>query len=379
MKALLNCDIYTGTTVEYDKAILVNSGKIESLIPHSEIPGNIETIDLQGLNIAPGFIDIQVNGGGGVLFNDAPTIEGIDTLVKSHRKFGTTDMLPTFITGSTEGMRKAGNAVNQYLAENREGILGIHFEGPFLAESKAGVHDKNYIRPIANAELQIIRSIKNGVTLLTVAPENVSSSQTKQLVDDGIVVSIGHTNASYEEAMASVKAGASCFTHLYNAMSALSSRSPGVVGAALDSENTFMGIIIDGLHVSWPAARIAIKAKGSKHTLLVTDAMPPVGDPEKKGFRLGEYDIRVENGKCITGNGILAGSALDMATAVRNCIQQLAIPKDEALRMASTYPAQFLGKNNELGFIQAGYKANLVIFNNQIEVQSTFVNGEHYE
>ena len=382
MLAFVDAITYTGGSVEYDKALLIDesSGRILRLVPYSQIPSVADVKNLQGLSIAPGFIDVQVNGGGGILFNESPTIEGIRTMVGAHRQFGTTDLLPTFITGSRKQMEKAIKAVGNYVSAGQLGVLGIHLEGPFINPRKAGVHDKQYIREFSEEDWEIIRTLRPEITLLTLAPDVVSSDQITRIVDEGIKVSLGHSMAEYEVAMAAVEAGATGFTHLFNAMSAFQSRAPGMVGAALDSEKAWAGIIVDGFHVHFASVRVALRAKKQGKMFLVTDAMPPVGNPnEDKSFQLGEYRIDVKGGRCVTKDGVLAGSALDMATAARNCVQHVGIPKDEALRMASTYPAQFLGVDNYLGYIAPGYKANLVIFNNQLQVVATVVNGQYQE
>jgi N-acetylglucosamine-6-phosphate deacetylase len=376
MYAFVNCDIFTGNDFVYDKALLIEGKKIYRLLPEHELDESIEKINLNGNTVAPGFIDVQVNGGGDILFNDTPTVDGIKKIFEGHKKFGTTDFLPTFITGSNEGMRKAVEAVNECLNNQIHGVRGIHFEGPFLDESKAGVHDKKYIRDVNDNDVQIILSLNGGVTLLTLAPEKVSNEFITNIQRQGVLVSLGHTNATYQEANKGFAAGASCTTHLYNAMTALSSRAPGVVGAALDNDKKWAGIIVDGFHADYAAVRIAAKAKAHRKLFLVTDAMPPVGGTGK-GFRLGEYDISIENGKCITMGDVLAGSALDMASAVRNCIQHVGIDKGESLRMASTYPAEFIGLSDRLGFIKQGYDANLAIFNNQIQVSAVVVQGKY--
>jgi len=386
MYALTNCDIYTGKGVEYDRALIIDGDRIRSIVPSSTLPDKLECKSVDGMCIAPGFIDIQVNGGGGVLFNDHPNVEAIKTIVESHRQFGTTDLLPTFITGPLQDMQKAARAVQTCLDKNVPGVLGIHIEGPFISAKKAGVHDKDFIRSISDEYLNVIRSIRSGVTLLTLAPEEVGYAAIREIAKSGILVSIGHTNTTYNEAMKAFEAGASCATHLFNAMSAFQPREPGAVGAALDHKKAWAGIIADGFHVNFAAIRIAKRAKirddypeSRRKLFLVTDAMPPVGDPQNRGYRLGGYDIQVKDGMCLTEDGTLAGSALDMATAIRNCIQHVGLPKDEALRMASTYPAEFLGVANELGYIAPGYRANLAIFDNQIHIFATVVNGEYSE
>ena len=374
MYALTNCDLFTGDRVEHDRAILIENGRIAALTPLADVSADVEQIDLGGQSVAPGFIDIQVNGGGGVLFNDDPSIESVEAIVKAHAMFGTTNLLPTYITGSSRGMEQAFESVSLAMTSGRApGVLGIHFEGPFISVEKAGVHDPAYIRTPTDEDLSII--LKSGApVLLTLAPEVVELDLVRRLANSGVRVSLGHSDATYEQAAAAFAEGASATTHLYNAMSPLTSRAPGLVGAALDNRASWIGLIADGYHSAFPSARVAVSAKPRGKALLVTDAMPPVGMPNHE-FRLGPYEIRVEDGKCVTPDGVLAGSALDMATAVRNCIQQMGIPKDEALRMASTYPAEFLGLGSELGRIQPGYWANLAIFNNQLRVEAIVLKG----
>lgn len=377
MYAFVNCDIFTGSEFLYDCAIKIEENRIHSLVSEDELSDTIEKIDLKGATVSPGFFDLQVNGGGGVLLNDSPTVDGVRAIFEGHKKYGTTDFLPTYITGPSDGMRMAADAVNNCLENNLYGVRGIHFEGPFLNELKAGVHDKKYIREVNDADISIINSIAQGVTLLTLAPETVSSQSIKNFTEKGVLVSLGHTNATFQEANSAFKNGASCSTHLYNAMSALSSRAPGVVGASLIADETWAGIIVDGFHSDYGAVKVAHKAKANRKLFLVTDAMPPVGGKEGVGFTLGDYDITVENGRCITMGNVLAGSALDMATAVRNCIQHVGIDKGEALRMASTYPAEYVGLDHIIGHIKKGYDANLTIINNQVDVQGIVVQGKY--
>lgn len=376
MYALVNCDIYTGKQIEYKKAIIIDGDVIHSIVDMDKLPA-IDQVDLKGLSIAPGFIDVQVNGGGGVLFNDQPTVEGIKNIVDGHRRYGTTNLLPTFITGSVEGMRRAAQAVQDCLNQKVPGVLGIHFEGPFISPNKAGVHDKKYIRVVSNSDLSVITSIRKGITMLTLAPEIVSLDVISKLAKKGVIVSLGHSEAKHMQVYDALNNGASCVTHLYNAMSPVSGgREIGVLGAALVHEKSWAGIIVDGFHVDFEGVKLAYKAKTRGKLFLVTDAMPPVGQSPVTGFKLGTYDIRVEGGKLLTGDGVLAGSALDMASAVRNCVQKIGIPTDEALRMASSYKADFLGLSKSYGYIAPGYKANLTVFNNQIHVYATVVEGK---
>lgn len=376
MYALTNCDIFTGTSVKRDMAVLIDGNRIRGLLSRCQVPPDVPKRDLKGWSVAPGFIDVQVNGGGGVLFNETPTIEGIKAVTKAHRRFGTTNLLPTYITGPNEGMQQAASAVARCIeCDSVRGVLGIHFEGPFIAPRKAGIHDLALIRLPNDTDLDTVFSLDQGITLITAAPEIVNPKTIRRLCERGALVSLGHTDATYEVAAAAFSAGALGVTHLYNAMSPLTARAPGVVGAALASRHAWAAIIADGHHVDFAAIRVALHAKDRGKVLLVTDAMPPVGCNQSR-YRLGPYDVHVHDGRCLTPDGVLAGSALDMATAVRNCVNEIGISKDEALRMASTYPANFLGLGNELGHIKENYRANLAVFDNQIAVKAVIVEGE---
>lgn len=374
--ALVNCDIYTGERVLYDRGIIVNGKEIEMIVDIDRIPKELEVLDLKELNIAPGFIDLQVNGGGGVLFNDNPTEECISKIYEGHKRFGTTNFLPTLITTSTPKMLQAIESVKSCMASNKYGVLGLHLEGPCINETKAGVHDKKFIRSISSDELELlVKTGKDAIKLFTVAPETIDKEHIKFLKDHKIIISAGHSKATYDEAMKSFDWGISMVTHMFNAMSQFESREPGVVGAALDSNNVWAGIIVDGFHVHFGSVGICKKIKGKK-LILVTDAMPPVGSNVTE-FRLGDLKVLCQNGRCATEEGVLAGSALDMATAVCNCVQKVGIPMDEALRMASLYPAECLGIENVLGKIKPGYLANMVIFNNQLIVKAIISDGKY--
>jgi N-acetylglucosamine-6-phosphate deacetylase len=372
--AITNCDIYSGEKVLYDKGIIVNGKIVEAISDTDKIPRDLEVIDLNGLNIAPGFIDLQVNGGGGVLFNDNPTEECISQIFEGHKRFGTTNFLPTLITASKPKMLQAIESVKSCISKNKYGVIGMHLEGPYINQSKAGVHDKNFIRSASLDELRLlIEAGKNVIKLFTLAPELIKEEHIEMLKRSNIIISVGHTKATYEETLKAFNAGFSKVTHLFNAMSQFEGREPGVVGAAMESKDVWAGIIADGFHVHFGSIKISKRMKGTK-LLLVTDAMPPVGSNNMQ-FKLGDLNITCRDGRCTTEDGILAGSALDMATAVRNCIQKVGIPMDEALRMASTYPAECLGINNVLGNIMPGYLANMVIFDNQLNVKAVVSDG----
>lgn len=374
MLALTNGTVYTGRSVETGKAVVIEGERIAGVVPPEEVPSDAEVHDLGGRSVAPGFVDLQVNGGGGRLFAADPTVEAIETIVAAHLRFGTTSLLPTWMTGPPESMERAAEAVRAYLERGRPGVLGIHFEGPFINPEKAGVHDRRWIRPPSDAELARVASFRGAKTLVTLAPEVVPPDTIRGLCERGVRVSLGHSNARYAVAVSAFAAGASCVTHLFNAMSGMTSREAGLVGAALDDAKIYVGVIADGHHVGYPVIRVSARAKGAGRLLLVTDAMPPVGATMRE-FTLGDARIRVSGGRCVTEGGVLAGSAIDMATAVRNCVDHVDLPLAEALRMASTYPAEYLGLGGSLGRIEKGYAADLVVFEAGVRVGAVVRRG----
>ncbi|MGB0937715.1 MAG: N-acetylglucosamine-6-phosphate deacetylase [Colwellia sp.] len=326
--------------------------------------------------VVPGYIDLQVNGGGGALFNDSPSVEQLKTMMLAHAKYGTTGMMPTLITDKVSVMAEAADAMAQAIKEQVPGILGIHFEGPHLSLAKKGTHCAELIRPITDDEWAILSRKDLGQVMVTLAPETVSVEDITRMVSLGIKVCLGHTNADYKQAQSAVDAGATGFTHLFNAMSPLQGREPGVVGCALLNDNTQAGLIVDGHHVDYASCKLAIKAKPAGGIFLVTDAMPPVGT-EMTEFPLYDRTVYVEEGKLTSTTGELAGSSLDMATAVKNTHQKLNIPLDESIRMASLYPAQYLYAGNELvrGQLKVGKKADFVLLANDLSVKETWIAG----
>jgi N-acetylglucosamine-6-phosphate deacetylase len=333
-----------------------------------------QVVDLNGCTLAPGFIDCQVNGGGGVLYNDAPTVDGIARIAAAHRRFGTTGLLPTLISDDAATMRAAIAAVHDAIARNVPGILGVHLEGPFLAPARRGIHDADKFRAPTADDIELIAVQDAGKILMTVAPEQVSPATIRALANRGVILCAGHTAATYAQTRAALDAGVRGFTHLYNTMSPLQSREPGVVGAALEDRASWCGVIVDGQHVHPAALRVALAAKPRGKIFLVTDAMPPVGADDDR-FTLNGEVITCRNGKCTNADGVLAGSALDMAGAVRNAIAMLGVAADEALRMASAYPAAFLGLENTRGRIAPGYAADLVALDENFRVVQTWIGG----
>ena len=371
-----NGRILTDTGFVEDRAVLVENGRILGVTAGSDPAHEAadRRVDLDGDMLVPGFIDTQVNGGGGVLFNERPSVEAIRAIGAAHRKYGTTGFLPTLITDDLEcverALKAAGAAVRAV-----PGALGIHVEGPFLNRQRKGIHDSSKFRRLDERAFQMLASLQAGRTLVTLAPELTTPEMIGRLAGAGIIVAAGHTDGAYERITEALGAGVTGFTHLYNAMSPLASRAPGAVGAALDHDSAWAGIIVDGQHVAPAALRIALKAMGPGRLMLVTDAMPSVG-AENKSFLLQGRPITVQDGVCVDEDGVLAGADLDMASAVRNTVALLGVDLPTAIRMASHVPASFLGLGDELGLIAPGYRADLVRLTDGIEVVESWISGE---
>ena len=374
--ALVNGRVLTDDGLRSGLGVLVENARIAAVVRDDEPRlRDAETHDLRGNILLPGFIDVQVNGGGGVLFNNAPTVEAIRCIGAAHRRFGTTGFLPTLISDDVEVMRTAIAAVREAIAQGVPGVLGIHLEGPYLAPARKGTHDANKFRVPDADEIALATSLDNGLTLITLAPEQVGVDAIAAFVARGAVVAAGHTAGSYAQIRAGLDAGVRGFTHLYNAMSPLESREPGAVGAALEDRDAWCGLIVDGVHVHPVSLRVALAAKPRGKAFLVTDAMPPVGADSPDYVLYGET-ITARDGVVRNAAGALAGSALDMATAVRNCVELLGLPLDEAARMASTYPAEFLRLGDRFGRIAPGYRADLVAVDDALHVATTWIGGE---
>lgn len=361
--------IFDGYKMHSQAQLIIAEGKIVDIQPKNEQA----TQHITG-TIAPGFIDLQVNGGGGALLNTHATLEGVKTIVAAHRQFGTTSMLPTLITDTIDVMAQAADAVAQARRENVPEVLGIHFEGPHLSVAKKGAHSKAFIRPISDAEWTILSRKDLGIVKVTIAPENVAIDDIKRMVALGIKVFLGHSNADFPTAQAAIEAGATGFTHLFNAMSPFTSREPGMVGAALLNDQAVCGLIVDGHHVDYASCRLALKTKPTGTVLLVTDAMSVVGSKIDR-FAFFDREIIKEGTRLTSTTGELAGSALDMASAVRNTYQNLAQPLTEALKMASLYPAKYLGLNHKIGQLSIGAQANFIALDEALFVTESWVLG----
>jgi len=358
--------LFDGQNWQQNVTLTIKASHIDSIQPAT---GPV----LSG-SLVPGFIDVQVNGGGGALFNTDTSLEALRTMVKAHAQFGSTALLPTVITDSVVVMQQAAAVIAQAIASEEPGIIGVHFEGPHLSVPKKGVHPQNFIRPLSEAELAIYKRTDLGIKLVTVAPETISPEQIKELVKADVIVCLGHSNADAATAQAALAAGATGFTHLYNAMSPLTSREPGVVGAALADPHSWCGVILDGLHVHPLAVKVALAAKPRGKLLIVTDAMSPVGTNQTE-FDFFDGKVIRDGNKLTNLNGNLAGSVLDMAGAVSYAVKELGLELSEAVRMASLYPAEFLGISAERGQIKVGAKADLVLLNDNGLVQQCWLAG----
>jgi len=357
-------------------AVLVEGGRVAAVVADGDARvRRAARVDLGGGSLVPGFIDAQVNGGGGVLLNNTPTVDGIAAIARAHRRFGTTGLLPTLISDNVATMRAAIAATREAITRGVPGVLGIHLEGPYLAPARKGTHDARVFRVPDAAEMALATSLDTGVTLLTLAPEQLQVETIRAFVSRGAIVAAGHTAGTYAEIRAGLDAGVRGFTHLYNAMSPLTGREPGAVGAALEDRDSWCGIIVDGVHVHAASLRVALAAKPRGKLFLVTDAMPMVGADDPAFVLYGET-ITAVDGVVRNAAGSLAGSALDMATAVRNGVRLLGLSLEESARMASRYPARFLGIDDRLGRIAPGYAADLVLLDDALAVRATWIAGD---
>jgi N-acetylglucosamine-6-phosphate deacetylase len=372
--ALVGAQVFDGDAFRDDAAVVVEGSRIAAVLPRRALAGGIPVEAVAG-TLASGFIDVQVNGGGGVLFNTTPTVEGIAAIGRAHRPFGTIAFLPTFITDTRERTAEATAAVRSAIDFGIPGVLGIHLEGPFLNPARAGAHDGGRVAAWRDDDVGLLTSLGRGVTLVTLAPEMVPAAAIAQLTAAGVIVAAGHTAASVETIAAARKAGLTGFTHLFNAMPAMTAREPGPVGAALIDRDAWASVIADLHHVSPTTLCAMLAARGLERTLLVTDAMPTVGT-DLAEFSLQGRPIRRRDGQLLTEEGRLAGSDLDMAAAVRNMVGSVGVPLPAALRMASLAPAAFLGIDHEYGRIAPGYRASLVLLDDALNVRRAWVDGE---
>ncbi len=378
--ALVNGIIHSERGVLHDHALLIQGPRIVALQPKHTLPPQCPSYDLAGAHLSAGFIDLQLNGCGGVMFNQAPTVATLEQMQQANRRSGTTSFLPTLITSSDEDMRSAIEATRSYMQRTANEVLGLHLEGPYTNPLRKGIHPQSLIRTPTPEMIDYLCEAAPWIAKITLAPETNQSDHIQRLSQAGIVVSIGHSAASYEQAMVGFDAGIRFATHLYNAMTpTVNGREPGVVGAIYDRDDIYAGIIVDCHHVHPANIRLAHKILGER-LCLVTDATAPAGAAH--GFDHFDFcgaTVFYRDGQCIDANGTLGGSALTMIAGVRNLVEQVGLSLDEALRMASLYPSRAIGMDNELGSIAQGKIANLVVFDDDYRVQATLVNGEYQE
>lgn len=370
--ALINGRVVLADEIRDNLCVLIDGDRIAAV--GETVPEDAKRVDLAGQLLLAGFIDTQVNGGGGRLFNDDPSVETIAIIAEAHRRFGTTGLLPTLISDDFSVVERAIAAVDEAIDGGVPGVLGVHIEGPFLSRTRRGIHLASMLQPFEDRFVEALCSGRNGRTLVTVAPECIAPAQITRLVDAGVIVSAGHSDANYETVRAALDAGMTGFTHLFNAMSQLTNRAPGMVGAALEDPETYAGIIIDGHHIHPAAFRVGLNAKGVDRLMLVTDAMPTVGVPTEE-FMLQGRAIRREGDRLVSEDGVLAGSTLTMAAAVANAAEQGRLSLPQAARMASGTPAHFLGLAGETGSIAVGLRADLVAMNEEFTVAETWIGG----
>ena len=375
LQALCGARIFTGEHFLDGHAVLLDGARVLDVRPVADVPAGCPRQNLPGGLLAPGFIDAQVNGGGGVLFNETRTGRGVAAIAAAHARHGTTGLLPTFITDHGDRRAEAVAAVRGAVAARAPGILGIHLEGPFLARARKGAHDPGLIRPMTDGDVDALLGTGLPTVLLTVAAEAVSPQQVRRLSEGGVIVSLGHSDAPYEAAAAAADAGARGVTHLFNAMSQLGHRAPGLAGAALDHGGLWAGLIADGHHVHPAALRVALRAKqGPARLFLVSDAMPPAGGSGDT-FTLGGRTVTRRDGRLTLPDGTLAGSDLTMDRAVRFAVEHLQQPLAEALRMASLYPAQFLRRDTDRGRITPGFAADMVLLSDGLSARAAWIAG----
>lgn len=357
-------------------ALVIEHGVIAAILPVALLPAGLAVETLAGGHVLPGFVDTQVNGGGGVLLNARPSLEGIAAIAAAHRAFGTTALLPTLISDDPEIIARAIAAVDAAIEGGIPGVVGIHVEGPCLNPVKKGIHDARKFRKLDAEFTEVLCGLRNGRTLVTLAPECVEPGTIATLVQNGVRVAAGHTLADYDAMLRAVAEGLSGVTHLFNAMTQLGSREPGLVGAAIDL-HLVSGLILDGHHVHPASARAAFRAKGADELMLVTDAMPIVGQ-DAPGFALGELWISAGPETLRGPDGTLAGSRLDMAGALRNAIALLGVDLATASHMASTVPAAFLGLSSTHGSLAPGRRADIVHLDGGLQPRAVWIGGVRY-
>lgn len=377
MKAIINGELFIGNKFYTEKVLIIDGERIIDIIPQNELKniyGDIETIDAENAYVTPGFIDLQLNGCGGVLFNDNISLETLETMHKTNLKYGCTSFTPTLITTSDENIEKAIELVKGIKDKGKYGVVGLHIEGPYISLQKKGIHNPKFIRKASESMIaKIIEAGKENVRIVTLAPKNTDQKIISKLNAAGIHVAVGHSNATFEEVKEKEGFGLTLATHLYNGMSSFNHREPGVVGAIFDSDIK-AGIIADGFHCHYSAIKSAIKIMGER-LYLVTDAVAPVGT-EMEYFYFEGNKVFYRDGKCFGEDGTLGGSALTMDVGVRNLVKYCDITLEEAIRMATLYPAKAVNIDNEYGKIQPGYFADIIFLDKHLKLKKVIAKGK---
>ncbi|RLA46490.1 MAG: N-acetylglucosamine-6-phosphate deacetylase [Gammaproteobacteria bacterium] len=367
--------VFDGERLLPDHCVIVRGETVVQVLPARDCPAELDTLILDTGILAPGLIDLQVNGGGGLMLNNAPVSATVNAMAAAHRATGTTSMLPTLLSDTHEVQQAAVEAVREARTGGNAGIAGLHLEGPFFEPTRRGTHSAGMIRPPRAQDIDWLCALQDLTLIVTLAPEHAQPGQIGQLTRSGIHVCAGHTNASYQQVRDAAKQGLHGVTHLFNAMSPLTSREPGTVGAALDDDSLWAGIVADGYHVHPANIRLAHKAKPAGKLVLVTDAMATVGS-DSPAFELYGEEIRESDGRLVNADGVLAGSAIGMIDAVCYVNRTVGLALEECLRMASLYPAAILKLDDKLGRVASGYRADLVHFNDDFTVYNTWLAGQ---
>ena len=376
---LQGADIFDGTGIG-PGALLVGDGRILSRLPvGAEVYA--EPVLLDGGILGPGFVDMQLNGGGGVMFGDDPSVETIERIANAHASIGATTIMPTLVTDTPETTLAAVDAVERAVARDVPGVAGLHLEGPHLCLARKGAHDPDLIRPMTDDDLHFLIDAARRLPrlLVTLATENVTNAQIGQLAAHGVIVSLGHTDAGISDCRAAFRSGATIATHLFNAMSGLDHREPGLVAAVLSEGCVSAGVIADGIHVHPDALATALRAKaGPGELFLVTDAMATAGS-EIVTFTLNGREIRRSDGKLTLGDGTLAGADLEMAGALRILRDRVGWPLARSLAMATSIPARVLGLSDSAGHLVEGRVADIVHLDNDLRLSAVWQRGERIE
>jgi len=373
-KALTGAKLFTGENFLENKALLIEDSNIAGIVGKTNIPNDFKIQKLNGGILSPGFIDLQVNGGGGKLFNNSPDKESLNTIIEAHQYFGSTSIMPTVISDSLNILQKCTETISNEININHS-LLGVHIEGPFFNAKYRGIHQKKYINTINSSYLDLFEKLDEFPVMITLAPECISIKQLKYLKSLGFKILAGHTDASYEQLEEAIKYGLDGFTHLFNAMGQISAREPGVVGSAFDFDETSASIIVDLHHVHPSLINLSFKQKPKGKLFFVSDSMATINHGEPS-FELYDEMVSESNGRIINSEGKLAGSSITQIDAIKNAYQKCNIPLESAIAMATLYPARYLGVSHYIGKLKQGHRADLAHFDSSFKVRNVWLSGK---